>query len=82
MVVVFPGGFGTMDELFETLTLIQTKKLNKEVPIILFGKEFWEELINFDQFVKWGVISAKDLNLFKIVDHVDEAFKLITKNLS
>lgn len=82
MVVVFPGGFGTMDELFETLTLIQTKKLNKEVPIILFGKEFWEELINFDQFVKWGVISPKDLNLFKIVDHVDEAFELITKNLS
>ena len=82
MVVVFPGGFGTMDELFETLTLIQTKKLNKEVPIILFGKEFWEELINFDQFVKWGVISPKDLNLFNIVDHVDEAFELITKNLS
>ena len=79
--VVFPGGFGTMDELFETLTLIQTKKLGKQMPIILYGREFWEGLINFEQFIKWGVISPKDIELFKIVDDVDEAFALITKNL-
>jgi uncharacterized protein (TIGR00730 family) len=81
-VIVFPGGFGTMDELFETLTLIQTKKLNKQMPIILYGKEFWEDLINFEQFIKWGVISPKDVDLFKIVDDVNDAFSIITSNLS
>ena len=80
-VIVFPGGFGTMDELFETLTLIQTKKLNKQMPIILYGKEFWEDLINFEQFIKWGVISPKDVDLFKIVDDVNDAFSIITSNL-
>jgi uncharacterized protein (TIGR00730 family) len=80
-VIVFPGGFGTMDELFETLTLIQTKKLNKQMPIILYGKEFWEDLINFEQFIKWGVISPKDVELFKIVDDVNDAFSIITSNL-
>ncbi|MEC8779401.1 MAG: LOG family protein, partial [Verrucomicrobiota bacterium] len=81
-VVVFPGGFGTMDELFETLTLIQTKKINKSIPIYLFGKDFWSGLINFNQFVEWGVISPDDLKLFKIVDTVDEAFQAVTKDLS
>ena len=71
-----------MDELFETLTLIQTKKLNKQMPIILYGKEFWEDLINFEQFIKWGVISPKDVELFKIVDDVNDAFSLITSNIS
>tara|TARA_X000000950_G_scaffold99654_1_gene126019 strand:+ start:2170 stop:2976 length:807 start_codon:yes stop_codon:yes gene_type:complete len=81
-VVVFPGGFGTMDELFETLTLIQTKKVNKVIPIYLFGKEFWEGLINFRQFVEWGVISPGDLDLFKVIDSVEEAFQVITNDLS
>ena len=80
-VIVFPGGFGTMDELFETLTLIQTKKLDKKMPIILYGKEFWDDLINFDQFINWGVISPKDVDLFKIVDDLEEAFTMITSNL-
>lgn len=80
-IVVFPGGFGTMDELFETLTLIQTKKLDKKMPIILYGREFWEGLINFEHFIKWGVISAKDIDLFKIVDNVNEAFDSITTSL-
>ena len=70
-----------MDELFETLTLIQTKKLNKQMPIILYGKEFWEDLINFEQFIKWGVISPKDVELFKIVDDVNDAFSIITSNV-
>lgn len=80
-VVVFPGGFGTMDELFEALTLIQTKKLGKKIPIYLYGSEFWKDLINFDQFIKWGVISPKDINLFRIVDGVDESFEQITNDL-
>jgi uncharacterized protein (TIGR00730 family) len=80
-VIVFPGGFGTMDELFETLTLIQTKKLDKKMPIILYGKAFWEGLINFDQFIEWGVISPKDVNLFEIVDDIENAFTIITSNL-
>lgn len=81
-IVVFPGGFGTMDELFETLTLVQTGKLEKKLPIFLYGREFWAGLINFDQFVKWGVISPSDVNLFKIVDDPEEAFSAITTCLS
>ena len=80
-VIVFPGGFGSMDELFETLTLIQTKKLNKKMPILLYGKEFWEDLINFEQFIKWGVISPQDIDLFKIVNEVDEAFSITVSEL-
>ena len=71
-----------MDELFETLTLIQTKKLDKQMPILLYGKEFWENLINFEHFINWGVISEKDLDLFSIVDDVDEVSPCITKFLS
>lgn len=71
--VVFPGGFGTMDELFEVLTLIQTKKTVKYVPVILYGKEFWDKVLNFDVLVEWGMISPEDVHLFKIVDSVEEA---------
>lgn len=81
-IVVFPGGFGTMDELFETLTLAQTNKLHKKMPVFLYGKEFWDGLINFDHFIKWGVISPGDVNLFQIVDDVDDAFSKITASLS
>ena len=81
-VFIFPGGFGTMDELFETLTLIQTNKLRKKVPIYLFGKEFWEDLINFEKFVEWGVISPSDLELFKVVDSVDEALESLVEDLA
>lgn len=71
--VVFPGGFGTMDELFETLTLIQTHKVQKRLPIVLFGSEFWNSIINFQAFVDWGVISPGDLELFRILDTPAEA---------
>lgn len=71
--VVFPGGFGTMDELFELLTLEQTRKITKQMPIVLYGREFWEEILNFDAFVEWGVISPQDLSLFRICDSVEEA---------
>jgi hypothetical protein len=80
--VAFPGGFGTLDELFETLTLIQTQKIQGRAPIILFGAEFWSNLINFDALVEWGMISPEDLNLIQITDSVDDAFKLIVNQLT
>ncbi len=76
--VAFPGGFGTLDELFEALTLIQTKKI-KPVPVILYGSEFWKRLIDFDYLVEEGTISARDLELFRFVDDVDEAWRIIAE---
>ncbi len=75
--VVFPGGFGTFDELFETLTLIQTHKM-KYVPVILFGREFWSQAVNFDFLVQEGVISPKDLDLFSYVETAEEAWEQLT----
>ncbi len=75
--IVFPGGFGTMDELFELLTLVQTKKSRKYMPIVLYGKDYWNEVVNFDAFVRWGMISPSDLKLFKIYDNVDEALEYL-----
>lgn len=80
-IVVFPGGFGTLDEMMEVLTLIQTHKVNKHLPIVVFGKEYWKNVINFEAFCDWGMISEKDLELFKFVDNVDEAFKYLEENL-
>ena len=80
--VAFPGGFGTLDELFETLTLIQTKKVRKMPPIVLFGSEFWNTIIDFDALVNWGTISPEDLDLFRIIDSVDEAFDYIVEQLN
>lgn len=80
--VYFPGGFGTLDELFEILTLIQTQKIEK-IPIVLYGKEFWEPLLRFfekDLLKKYKTISPEDLDLFHVVDSVDEAYKYIIKN--
>ena len=70
-----------MDEFFETLTLIQTNKLKKKMPIYLFGREFWDGLINFEQFINWVVISPEDIDLFKIVDSVDEAYESLLLDL-
>jgi len=74
--VAFPGGFGTLDELFETLTLVQCKK-SKPVPIVLFGSDYWKRLFNPHVLVEEGVISEEDLNLFKYVDSVDDAWNFI-----
>jgi uncharacterized protein (TIGR00730 family) len=74
--VAFPGGFGTMDELFETLTLIQTKKI-KPMPVLLFGKYFWHRIINFDALVEEGTISESDLSLFQFVESAQEAWDII-----
>jgi len=75
-VVGFPGGFGTLDELFETLTLIQTKKM-EPIPVLLFGEEFWRSIINWEALADAGTISAKDLDLFKFVETADEAVRVI-----
>ena len=80
--VAFPGGFGTMDELFETLTLAQTNKIEEVPPIVLFGSEFWNDVCDFDALVKWGTISSEDVDLFKIVDTVEEAHDYIVDCLT
>jgi hypothetical protein len=76
--VVFPGGFGTLDELFETLTLIQTKKITS-IPVLLFGRDFWQRIVNFEALVEEGTISAKDLELFTYVETAEEAWEIISK---
>ena len=79
--VVFPGGFGTMDELFEVLTLIQTKMPRKAMPVVLFGREFWDEILNFDALVKWGVVGPSDLKIFHKTDSVDDAYQYLSSRL-
>ena len=74
--VAFPGGFGTLDELFETLTLVQCKKA-KPVPIVLYGTDYWKRLLNFETLVEEGVIDSKDLALFNYVDTVEDAWNVI-----
>ena len=76
-VAIFPGGFGTMDELFETLTLIQTGRMER-VPVILFGKEFWDRAINLDYLAEQGTISPGDQNIINSVDTAEEAWKIIS----
>ena len=75
---VFPGGFGTLDELFETMTLIQTQKVTP-IPILLFGRAFWERVINFDALVEEGTISPQDLELFQYVETAEEAWSIISR---
>jgi len=79
--IVFPGGFGTMDELFETLTLVQTKKISRHIPLILFGTEYWNDVINLKAMAKWGTISEADLKLLYITDSVDDAYDYLLKQL-
>ncbi len=80
--VAFPGGFGTMDELFEMLTLIQTNKAEKKLPIVLFGKEYWENLFNFKALAEWGYIAEEDLDLFVIKDSVEETRDYLISKIS
>lgn len=80
--VAFPGGFGTMDELFESLTLVQTGKIDEAPPIVLFGSEFWSKLFNFELLVEWGTISKKDLDLFRVVDTVEDARDYIIEEMT
>ena len=82
MIVVFPGGFGTLDELFEVMTLDQTGKLTKPVKIVLYGENYWKDIINFEALAKYGTVSLDDLDMMYITDNVDEAFDYITSELS
>ena len=81
-VIVFPGGYGTLDELFELLTLLQTGKIRKHLPVVLFGTKYWDEVINFDALVKYGNIDARDLDLVYRTDSVDEAYEYLVGQLS
>jgi len=81
-VVLFPGGFGTMDELFEILTLLQTSKIRKRLPIILYGTEFWDKVVNLDALVEFGTIGADDLKLLHRSDSVDDAYDYIVRELT
>jgi uncharacterized protein (TIGR00730 family) len=80
--LVFPGGFGTLDELMEILTLRQTHKVTKPLPIFLYGQEYWEKLINWDYLVELGMISPDDKNLFTFVNSPQEAFEKMKVELS
>ena len=80
--IVFPGGFGTLDELFESLTLVQTKKMKKRMPIVLFGKDYWDEVVDFEALVRHGTISPEDVRLVHRTDSVDEAFAWVTQQLT
>jgi len=79
--VVFPGGFGTLDELTEILTLSQTHKLARQIPVVLYGTSFWKEIINFDALVRHGTISENDLQLFEFADDPPTALKLLQKGI-
>ena len=80
--IVFPGGFGTLDELFEMLTLKQTRRMTKPMPIVLFGTEYWQEVINFDALVRHGTIDAKDVDLVHWTDSVNDAYDWIVRQLT
>jgi uncharacterized protein (TIGR00730 family) len=79
--VAFPGGFGTMGELFEVLTLIQTRKPRKSMPVVLFGAEFWDEVLDFGALERWGLVSPDDLRIFYKTDSVDDAFEYLRRRL-
>ncbi len=80
--VVFPGGFGTLDEMFEILTLAQTHKLAKKILVIVYGREYWNRVLNFEALVDAGTISPEDLNAFTMVDTPEEAFEVLKDGLT
>ena len=81
-IVIFPGGFGTLDEFFETITLIQTRKLEKTgIPVLLYDSEFWNDLINFPKLVDYGLISPEDLDLFHFFNDIDEGIDILEPKL-
>jgi uncharacterized protein (TIGR00730 family) len=79
--VIFPGGFGTLDELFEILTLAQTDKLSKKIQVILYGREYWQQVLNLEPMAEWGAISEKDLELLVYSDSPAEAFECLKEHL-
>jgi uncharacterized protein (TIGR00730 family) len=79
--IAFPGGFGTFDELFEILTLAQTRKIDRSIPVFLYGSAYWKEVINFDALVRHGTIAAEDLKLFEFVDEPRAALELLKRRV-
>ncbi|HEY8052223.1 MAG: TIGR00730 family Rossman fold protein [Steroidobacterales bacterium] len=79
--IAFPGGFGTFDELFEILTLAQTRKIDRSIPVFLYGSAYWKEVINFEALVRHGTIAAEDLKLFEFVDEPRAALELIKRRV-
>ena len=80
--VIFPGGFGTMDELMEVLTLLQTRKVTKQLPLLMYGRKYWNEILNFSAMVKYKTVSPKELKLIKMVDSPEEAFRYLKTRLT
>ncbi len=80
--VAFPGGFGTFDELFEILTLVQTRKVEKRLPIVVYGSEYWNEIINWKAIADWKMIKHEDLKYIHFADSPDDAFEFLTKSLT
>jgi uncharacterized protein (TIGR00730 family) len=80
-IVAFPGGFGTLDELFELLTLSQTRKLDRPIQIVLYGSEYWKDVVNFDSLVRYGMVDADDLRLFRTVDTPEDALAVLQQAL-
>jgi uncharacterized protein (TIGR00730 family) len=79
--IVFPGGFGTLDEMMELLTLIQTRKIQKQLPILVFGQDYWKDIIDLDAMARWGTISMEDLDLLQFVNSPQEAFNILKDHL-
>ena len=79
--VIFPGGYGTMDELMEVMTLLQTKKIDEKLPVVIYGMDYWNEIIDFQSMVRWGTIDENDLSLLYFSDSVEDAYSYLIKHL-
>jgi hypothetical protein len=79
--VIFPGGFGTCDELFEILTLVQTDKLSKKIGVVLYGREYWDQVLHLEPMAEWGAIAEQDLELLQFADTPTDAFELLRTHL-
>ena len=79
--VIFPGGFGTLDELFEILTLVQTDKLSKKIGVVMYGREYWDQVLHLDPMAEWGAIAEHDLELLHFADTPADAFEQLREHL-